>query len=388
MTSDVDKSDGVPSLNRALRSTKIRLLLLVIFCVGVAGILLSKSTLQDEVEWIPFLALGESLLSAAIVGFVYEWFARRETDRALELLVNQSSANTARLIAEQLVRHTFLEEGGLRSFSKDEKELALRSALDAWTDNHEVAAEIATNILPQFPSKGGYWKKVRYEVQFEPDAGPDASSGRYMDVQLICEYTARLSRDRFVTHLDWGEGRLPISAIDEDTYQEYGYSAGFTEMYPLDDEDAYAVTAIEIDGRPLDLTRSVIRKPSGVATLLEIEGNLRELKQLVGREVRHRVSIKIKVPKVGHYVILPLIRSAVGVECVVRAKLPAMGINKMSLRPLLQSGGPIFPTESKSAGGDYVSRVETTRAVFAGSGLFVVWNLSEELKETFKLSDD
>jgi hypothetical protein len=363
-----------------LRRYKTRFLLVVIAVVGGFACATAEYLERDHVElpgiveWFPLLAVGESLVAAAVIGWVYEWQVRREAEESIMSMFAAGLREQTRTLNQSFGLSLLSDPAALSAFTQDEIRRILGGAVDAYVGDPDVGNEVKQSIMPHLGSQKPPWRSLVSELQLSADSSGLPGAEEYMDARLVCEYRAILSEENYSVRIDAGSQRV-YGSIDLSAAADFLMSVGSTQLYDWSEEAATRVERLTVDGVDVNLMRSVLMDDMGRPVEVTWSGAVPKTQnERVARRVH--VEVSYKLPKRGHYFTYPVIENTVGFEFIVRAR-GQLGLRRKRLLPAIQFGGPVVP-EYVESGDTFTARVATDRCVFAGSAVTFVWNLDSE----------
>ncbi len=174
------------SENSSLMKYKILFIALLLILVSILLYFINAKIqtiiYPEEKKWItriPFNTVADTLITTAIIGFVYEWFIRKENEKSLE----------------GLIESVIFEPTYLRSFSETKLDLIIESSLKAKLGNEEMGNDVFNNLIKKTVNISRKNHNYRKEIILENFEDPDLS--RYYRAIIDFRYRTKLNKEEF-----------------------------------------------------------------------------------------------------------------------------------------------------------------------------------------------
>jgi hypothetical protein len=356
-----------------LYKTKLRLAGLVTVVLGAGFLFLAKAADTSPIlSWLvgwPTSEVGAALISAGVLGIIFEYYARKEADERSSDLFRQAIRHEASAIRDAVLNSFAFDPRALKNVASDDTlDRIATNALGLRLGDQALAADAYTDLRDQVIRSPERWHDVDIDVSLSPwSAGPAAGRGSMFVATVRWEYRVvpAQSTMRFacVSTSDEYRGLLRDQTVNSAWY--FGQSSGVDAA----SADAFALVQLSVDGHDKKIRRS---QRQGAQTYSVSLSDAAVTDELVTIAYTYRVLVL----RHGHMLYLDLPRPTKGVH--VRLNYASAGIRRVNVLDYFASSQQ--------------SRIEQTSAdvpaktidvgfdgwTFPRSGVAFVWVLEDE----------
>jgi hypothetical protein len=382
---DGSSESGYRNLLSALIGYKLGFLLAGLIIVASAAFVISFLLGRQEGAWFSFFSglaklVADAALSAAVVGFAYEWLVRRETSNSLQLMYNTSlqrhEATLVNTVMREIPRALLLDRAVQKSvlFGGPKIEEIIRGALNAKLGDEEMSGSIYDGLLQKTFSYHERYNGLRVEVTLSnvEDDEPAHIREAFFDVVVTLRYKTRLSASRFIF----------ARALDHDQFNarvnnnDYIFTWRLEETpgLPKDSDRALELYRFAVDN--IDLAKAPRITDDGA---YEIVCEDPALADRIGGEVTIHYAVKTKLSRLDHVFFYTAVRPTRGVTVIFNYARTDIE-NVLTYDFFVSAKSPVIyqlPHERP-----HIVVVELDEWVFPKGGVAFVWRLKGEDRQS------
>jgi hypothetical protein len=377
----IDDAATTPELTDVVQLYKSRVViaLLALTCL-IVGLYWTGSvvaSLPSVLHWVPWDALAAASLAALLVAFVYEFFARRESERRLALTLRAEVARNQPILLSELRRSLLIDPSLMtRVLNPIELDGVLRTALQVRAHDAKLADGLYTTILVPALKATCFRSNYYHKFVLAPYR-PASSLARpelYFHVHQHVSYETILTdpTQRFAVF-----GSAAAFYIHRhDTTNEFQWllpsMLSQTEPELL---DVFELTNVRVDEIEMSISSSY------EADRWVIEARNDDVARLIGKPVRVEYKFKTRVKRRGHSLFLRLDRPTH--NAAIEIDFGLVPIAHMNAYDFFVTPTPpridLLPVDAP-----VTVRVALNDWVLAKSGVVFCWVLAEEMTDAFK----
>ncbi|PHV67237.1 hypothetical protein [Williamsia muralis] len=355
----------------------IRKLTLLAFALVLAGAVLSLTIYVGNTNhgWgffpaFPWLALGESLLSAFVVGLIYEWLTRSESQAERDDHLTKLLSVEREKLLDALLIESLSSPDRIGRFSKDQIEDLTCNVLEARLADRALASDLGRNLIGQFGGTGTAstrFDDMKMHISLN-GRSKEPSTEAMMDVQITYSFQKNLARPDF---------RMCVAEENETLFAQLSPTRGWDHVwYPgrrqlfADDlSDAITIDYAYIDNNNLDVqVRPLVVEGRAVGT--EFIARSDELESLVGKSVSVSFSYIARVARSSGVLAFPIAQPTHRLDFELVVDDP--DISAFNCWPFLSTAAaPKVVKTNTSTKRRVVMHVN--RWVLAGGGICISW---------------
>jgi hypothetical protein len=194
-----------------LANVKLGFLLTGLIVLAGVAFVVSFLLAQHSSAWFSFASgfaklVADAALSAAVIGFAYEWLVRRETSHSLQLMYNSTmrkhETKLVNTVMREIPRALLLDRDVQQSvFFGDAKiEEIIQGALRAKLGDEEMSGSIYDGLLQKTFSYTERYVGLRVEVTLSNVEASEPADVRetFYDVVVTLRYKTKLNGSRFI----------------------------------------------------------------------------------------------------------------------------------------------------------------------------------------------
>lgn len=305
-----------------LAKTKLGWLLTGLILVAVTAHLVSFALARHEGSVGRFLSgladlLATAALSAAIIGFAYEWLVRKETSQTLRMMFDGSlrehEASVVNAVMREVPRALLLDKDVQQSvfFGPAKVDEIIQGALRAKLGDEEMSGSIYDGLLEKTFSYNERFIGLRVEVTLSnvADDEPEEVRGTFYDAVVTLRYRTRLNSSRFVFARALDHDQFNARVRDPDYV--FTWRLEETPGLPRDSERALDLYRFSIDDSELPKTARVTEDGA-----YEIVCEDAALEQKIGQEVTIHYAVMTKLRRHDHVFFYTAVRPTRGVTVI------------------------------------------------------------------------
>ncbi|MEV4058403.1 hypothetical protein AB0J55_44960 [Amycolatopsis sp. NPDC049688] len=356
-----------------LYKIKLRLAGLVTAVVGAALLFLAQHvegapTLSLLVGW-PTKEFGTTLLTAGVLGVIFEYYARKEADERATEHFRKALRQEAPALIDAVLGSFAASPDRLKDIASDETlDRIATNTIGLRIDDADLAGEAYADLREQVIRSPERWRDVDISISLSPwEGGPTQGRGSMFVATVRWEYKARPPSPtmRFACVSDLDEYRELLRDSTVASAWHFDTSAGLDAADP----EVFTLVRLSVNGKVKNIRRST-REGSQQATV--------SLGQdVVGSEVTISYIYRVLVQRHGHLLYLDIPRPAKGVH--VKLDYVNAGIRRVNVVDYFASPAASRVETSPASTPAKTVDVSFDRWVFPRAGVAFVWVLKDEM---------
>ncbi len=390
-----DRSSVTPEqkqrkLLTTLANVKLGFLLSSLIILASVAFAVSFILGRQPGAWFSFASglvklIADASLSAAVVGFAYEWLVRREALDSLQLMykssMRQHQTALVNTVMREIPRALLLDKSVQRSvfFGVQKIEEIIQGALAAKLGDEEMSGSIYEGLLEKTFSYTERFIGLRVEVML---SSVDESESAYIqenffDVVVTLRYRSKLKSSRFIfaRALDHDQFNLRVNHSD----YIFTWRLEETPDLPKDSSRALDLYRFSIDNVEL---AKVPRVTEDGAYEIVCEDTALEAK--IGTEVTIHYAVMTKLARLDHVFFYTAVRPTRGVTVIFNYARTDIE-NVLTYDFFVSAKSPVIYQLPRERPHTVV--VELDEWVFPKGGVAFVWRLKGEATKAEQLGN-
>lgn len=359
-----------------LYTTKLQLAAVVTAVVGVSLLTLSRAVETTSIPLLNWLVglptgeLGAALVSGGLIGVIFEYYARKESDARTDERFDAAIRRGAPAIRDAVLDSFAFEPAALKNVASGETlDRITTNALGLRLGDQALASDVYTDLRDQVVRSPERWRDVDISVSLAPwKAGPATGRGSMFEITLRCEYRVRPANTtmRFACVSDTDEYRelLRDPTVNAPWYVDPsgGVDAANRQTFEL--------LQLSVDGKPKKIRRT--ERPGAQLYITNLGTDATE-----GHEVTIAYTYRILVQRHGHVLYLDLPRPTKGLH--VQLDYAGAGIRRINVLDFIASSESARIDQAPESASARTVDIGFDGWIFPRSGVAFVWVLDDEL---------
>lgn len=362
-------------------NVKLGWFLTALLFVAVVAHVVSFRLSQLDGDTYAFLSgfsrlMADASMSAAIVGFAYEWLVRRETSQALRLMYESSlrehEASVVNAVVREIPRALLLDKDVQRSVlvGPGKVDEIIQGALRVRLGDEEMSGSIYDGLLQKTFSYTERYADLRVEVMLSnvSDDEPEEVRRTFYDAVVTLRYRTKLNTSRFIftRALDHDQ----FNARARDPAYVFTWRLEESEGLPRDSERALDLYRMSVDD--LDLPRQTRISDDGAYEIVCEDPALEEKRDT---EVTIHYAVMTKLRRHDHVFFYSTVRPTRGITVIFNFARTDIA-KVLTYDFFVSSRSPVIYELPR--GNPHTVIVELDEWVFPKGGVAFVWRLEGE----------